>query len=452
MRAQTKRLSFLAVMSCVIALAAGSWGGSAAVRMMQAVSAAETPDSVAAYTCPMHPHIHEHEAGACPICGMDLVARKTPEPVAPAAQGFTCPMHPHIHESEAGSCPICGMDLVARQQPDDGAAEGMVQVESGMINSLGIKTTRVDTGTLYQQVRLRGYVDHVGEATRVSLSIPFAGTITWVSERKQGDTVRRGEKLLVVEAAHWKLMQDNYRAAVAANDYASLGALGKSLVTMGASEVDLKALQTQAQSDGLFILRAPADAMLGTVLPAVGDAVTPNQKLAALGNRYPIEVYADVFEGQWRWMKAGVRATMRLRDLPEAQWQGKVEELEELIASNTMTMRVRMVFEQNPEQFIRKGMQASITLYADPTDKVLRVPRSAVIRTGEGNRVIRALRGGRFFAQPVRLGRVTDYWAEIRSGLEAGDRVVVSGQFLLDSESSLRSELARMQQQAGPGP
>jgi Cu(I)/Ag(I) efflux system membrane fusion protein len=154
-------------------------------------------------------------------------------------------------------------------------------------------------------------------------------------------------------------------------------------------------------------------------------------------------VEAEVFERQAPLVKLGLPVTMSLDYLPGRQWQGRVDYIYPSLDEKNRTLRVRLRF-ANEDKTLKPNMFAQVAIEADPAEKALLVPREAVIRAGSENRVVLALGEGRFRSAAVKLGRVGERDAEILDGLAAGDTVVVSAQFLLDSESSKSADLMRM--------
>jgi Cu(I)/Ag(I) efflux system membrane fusion protein len=134
---------------------------------------------------------------------------------------------------------------------------------------------------------------------------------------------------------------------------------------------------------------------------------------------------------------------MSLDYLPGRQWRGQVDYVYPSLDENNRTLRVRLRF-ANEDRILKPNMFAQVEIEANPVEEALVVPREAVIRTGGEDRVVLALGQGRFRSTAVKLGRVGERDAEILEGLVAGDTVVVSAQFLLDSESSKRADLMRM--------
>ena len=163
----------------------------------------------------------------------------------------------------------------------------------------------------------------------------------------------------------------------------------------------------------------------------------------SIGTLNDVWVEAEVFERQAALVEAGLPVTMSLDYLPGRLWEGSVDYVYPTLNAQTRTARIRLRFE-NPDGLLKPNMFAQVTILADAADDVLVIPREAVIRTARQDRVVLAEGDGRFKSVAVGLGRLDDRYAEITRGVEEGERVVVSAQFLLDSESSQTSDFMRM--------
>ncbi|MGD8323399.1 MAG: efflux RND transporter periplasmic adaptor subunit, partial [Gammaproteobacteria bacterium] len=174
-----------------------------------------------------------------------------------------------------------------------------------------------------------------------------------------------------------------------------------------------------------------------------GVYVTPATNVMSIAELDRVWVLAEVFEREAAWVAPGQRAQVRLDYLPGQRWSGTVDYVYPELDPRTRTLQVRLRFD-NQTEVLRPNMFARVEIAASETDPVLHVPREAVIRGGDVDRVVLALGEGRFRAQPVEIGIEAGDRIEIRSGVEEGDLIVTSGQFLIDSESNIDSALRRM--------
>ncbi len=163
----------------------------------------------------------------------------------------------------------------------------------------------------------------------------------------------------------------------------------------------------------------------------------------SIGALDEVWVEAEVFERQAGQVAVGQDVIMTLDFLPGRRWSGRVDYVYPSLDETTRTLRVRLRF-PNPQRVLRPNMFAQVVIVTDEGEPTLLVPRESVIRLGDRNRVVLDLGGGRYRSVPVRLGRLGTRHYEVLAGLDAGDRVVTSAQFLIDSESSRQAELQRM--------
>ena len=174
-----------------------------------------------------------------------------------------------------------------------------------------------------------------------------------------------------------------------------------------------------------------------------GFFVMPGKTLMSIGKLDQVWVEAEVFESQSAQVEEGQAVTMSLDYLPGRDWQGKVDYVYPTLNPKTRTLKVRLRFE-NKDQQLKPNMFAQVIIHPNSMEKTLLVPREAVIRSGSTERVVLALGEGRFKSIEVKVGRFDDKSVEILAGLDAGELVVTSAQFLLDSESSKSSDFKRM--------
>ena len=162
----------------------------------------------------------------------------------------------------------------------------------------------------------------------------------------------------------------------------------------------------------------------------------------SIGALDQVWVIGEVFERQMMNVKQGDKVTMKMDYLPGYEWEGKVDYIYPTLNSKTRTAKIRMLFD-NPDQRLKPDMFARLTINTKESDLSLLIPNEALIRTGDQDRVVLSLGDGKFKSLEVTAGRVGDKTVEILNGLQEGDRIVTSAQFMLDSESSKTSDFKR---------
>ena len=357
------------------------------------------------------------------------------------ALDYTCSMHPHIHKSEEGDCPICGMSLVLNKKQVSNY-QG-VSISPIMQNNLGIKTTKVKRRTIYKPIRSYGYIKQLENINIKKITSPLDAVVTSINTQAQKE-VKKGQSLLILSSTTWRNTQQQLLNALKQQDINEIRSISQLLQQIGMSLADIQRLKTNKKVIPNINIRAEKDGQVTALHIKEGQHVKRSQALLEIAPLYPIITYAEMFEGQWQWLKPGQAARMQIRSIPDVEWHGQVLDVDDIVASRSRTLKSRIGFKLEPGIQLRSGMQTAVTILSNPRENVLSVPYDVVIRNGIYNHVIVLNDDGFFMPQRVKVGLSDDHYVEIVSGLEENQRVVASGQFLLDSESNLLGELNRM--------
>ena len=175
-----------------------------------------------------------------------------------------------------------------------------------------------------------------------------------------------------------------------------------------------------------------------------GMFVTPDKQVMSLADLSSVWLLAEIYEAQADWVKVGFPAEVSLAFLPGRTWEGQVEYIYPSLDPKTRTLKARLRFD-NSDEALKPNMYANVKIYGGPKEEVIVIPVEALIRTGRESRVVIALGAGKFASRTVTAGIESGDWVEILAGIEPGEEVVTSGQFLLDSEASLKASMTRMQ-------
>ncbi len=175
-----------------------------------------------------------------------------------------------------------------------------------------------------------------------------------------------------------------------------------------------------------------------------GMYIKPETQVISVANLGTIWLLAEVFEQQANWVEVGQNAEAELPSMPGVLWKGTVEYIYPDLDPVTRTLRVRLRFDNSGDK-LKPNMYSRIVIFAGEKEDVISIPREALIRDAKQERVIKALGEGHFQAQEVVAGMESGDWIEIISGLNENDKIVISSQFLIDSESNLKASLNRMQ-------
>ncbi len=361
---------------------------------------------------------------------------------------FVCPMHSDVVSKQAGSCPVCGMDLVMREPPrrmEMGAQDlPEVLVAPGFIHNFGVRTAKVTRGPVERRILALGRISRMPQPRLTNVSPGLNGRVTSISSKAIGDKVSKGELLYSVDAPEWRSLQQQYLDALDEDDATRSKQLSQRLQTLGMKTAALERLAQDQRIVQTLDVHAPVD---GTIVEWRGwkdKPVEAGTQVVTLGGMNRIPVVISLFEGQGAWINNGQRVVFRLPTFPATEFVGQVDRTDREINFSTRTLPVYAGF-STADPRIRYGMLVEATIHASDREHVLRIPREALIRTGEGDRVIVSRGDGRFRPVTVVPGLESGDYIEILSGVKEGQDIVVSGQFLIDSESSLTANFQRME-------
>jgi Cu(I)/Ag(I) efflux system membrane fusion protein len=372
------------------------------------------------------------------------------EAIAVNSEYFTCPMHPHIHDEHDGDCPICGMSLVPKQVNNsasnnaDNPKRPEVFVQSSVLNNFSIKTTRVKRGAINRNIKIYGYVNEIKKAEAHHLKSPVAGIVRYINYPDKGNKYVKNEIILTLESDELQQLQSQYLQAVDANDVKSIRSIKQKLSSLGFTFQQMKSLVKNRILSNIYTLRSPSTGVLTESDIKLQQKIKSNEVVGLVSPLYSISAYAKVFETQWIWLEAGQQVSMSIRNIPGEIWKGEVRSVDDLAQSSTTAVKLLADFAANEKVKLRLGMQTEMNVAAESKNNVLQVPASSVIQTGSKNVVVVAKGGGYFQPVDVETGLNNGEYIEIISGLKEGMKVVVSGQFLLDSESQISAGISRI--------
>lgn len=351
------------------------------------------------------------------------------------------PMEPAQHFPKPGKSPM-GMDMVPKYAGDDAGAEG-VRIDPGTVQNLGIRTTPVERRVLSTAVRVPGTITwNPREASAVSARVDAVVSKLYV--RAPYTKVAAGEPLAELLAPQWSSALAEYDAlqdAQSADAKALRDAARERLQVLGLTSADIRAARRGAGA--AITLHAPQGGTVTTLEVREGQRVSAGQTLMMLNGLATVWAEAALPQAVAGTVHAGTPVTVTVDVFPGQEFHGSVETLLPDIDSATRTQRARIVL-ANPDGRLSPGLFATVQLNPAEGEAVPVVPSDALIATGVQTRVIVAEADGRFRPLAVHAGRSADGYTEILHGLHGGEQVVVSGQFLIDSEASLSGALERL--------
>jgi Cu(I)/Ag(I) efflux system membrane fusion protein len=355
-------------------------------------------------------------------------------------------MVPQQHYDKPGLSPM-GMQMVpkyADERPaDEGTAKNVVRIDPATVQNLGIRTAEVERRVLASAIQVPGTLTwDLRQATTISARVD--AVITKLDVRAPYTTVVAGAPLAELLAPQWNSALAEYGALQQAQsaDAKDLRAASRErLQVLGLTPADI---QSSRHGTGAAItLHAPQAGVVVTLDVREGQRVSAGQTLMTLNGLSTVWVEAALPQAAAGTVRSGTPVTVMVEALPGRAFHGAVETLLPDIDPTTRTQRARIVLD-NPDGALSPGMFATVQLNPAQGEAVPVVSDDALIATGSQTRVIVAEDGGHFRAVAVHTGHSAGGYTEIRDGLTGGERVVVSGQFLIDSEASLSGALERL--------
>lgn len=393
------------------------------------------------YICSMHPQVRQDHPGNCPICGMKLVKRED-KPAHAVMNGAPSterkalywydPMRPDQHFDQPGQSPFMDMQLVPKYPPDGHTgltSSSVVEIDPRMAQNLGMRTAEVKTGTFWQRVDAVGSVA-VDERRIVVVEARAAGWVERLDVRAVGDAVQRGQIVAGVYSPELLAAQQELALAEKLGD--------TTLIDAARTRLNLLGVGNPSESGPLrrVAITAPQSGVVTELMVREGAQVTPGMPLMKLADLSKVWIVVEVPESQAAWVAVGKSAEARLKGFPGKVLKGTVDYVYPMLDNETRTLRARLAYD-NADGSLKPGMYAEVTVFGGAMQGVTLVPSEAVIRTGTRSVVLVAEAAGRYRPVDVVLGAEQGDEMVVTAGLEPGQQVLVSGQFLIDSEASL---------------
>jgi Cu(I)/Ag(I) efflux system membrane fusion protein len=334
------------------------------------------------------------------------------------------------------------MDLVPVYADEIDAQPGTVRIEPAILANFGVRIAEAERSSLPRVVETVGYVTY-DEDSLQHIHTRVEGWIESVSVGSTGDAVREGELLFELYSPALVNAQEEFLVSLGSGSEGLRDASIERLAALGMSRPEIdRLIRTRTASLRIRFL-APSDGVITNLGVREGMFVTPAAEIVSIASLNDMWVVAEVVERQAGWLRPGQAATVTLEAVPGEPYTGEIDYIYPELDPVTRTLRVRLRF-ANAAARLRPNMYVRVRIEGRETGPVVHVPREAVVRGGDLNRVVVALGDGRFRSTPVELGIESGDRVAIRSGLSAGDPVVVSVQFLIDSESNIGAAHERL--------
>jgi Cu(I)/Ag(I) efflux system membrane fusion protein len=361
------------------------------------------------------------------------------------------PMVPGQRFDKPGKSPFMDMQLVPVYADEGGESKGEnngVRIDPRVQQNLGLRLAEVKSASLAPAVQAVGSVAY-DERALVLVQARSSGYVEKLYVRATLDRVKRGQPLLQLYVPDWVAAQEEFLAArrmQAAGVQGLADAARQRMRLAGMDEAQIRQVEASGKLQAHITLTAPADGVVSELTAREGMTVTVGAPLLRINGTGQVWILADIPESQAALLHPGSMVEGRAAALPGAVLKGRVEALLPQVDAATRTLKARVAL-PNTDGRLAPGMFVSLSLAAPAQVEILQIPSEAIIATGERSLVMLAQGEGRYAPVEVEPGIESGGMTEIRKGLRAGQQVVVSGQFLLDSEASLKGAARRSENQ-----
>lgn len=364
---------------------------------------------------------------------------------------WVAPMDKNYRRDGPGLSPM-GMELVpvyAKNSAEENAnEEGDVTISAAVENNLGVKTAEVIRSNLYQPIETVGTVQ-LDESKIKHIHSRVEGWIDVLNVSSVGDTVKKGQTLYELYSPALVNAQEEYLAALRSGNSNLIKASKSRLFSLGLDEKHAKRLEQRRKVDQHVKVMAEMDGVVINLMVREGMFIKPATEVISIGSLDTVWIVGEVFERQSYLVDLGQKVDINFNAMPNKQWQGELTYIYPELDAMTRTLLVRVNID-NPDHILKPNMLANLRIISKTSSDTLSVPKQALIKSNQHNRVVKSLGEGRYQSVLVEVGfegldeDSNRPKIQILNGLKEGDRVVTSAQFLIDSESNIDAELERM--------
>lgn len=413
----------------------------------------EEHDETSLWTCGMHPFIIKEEPGNCPICGMKLIPKRDVKDSAEEKGEkkiayWRAPMNPTEIYDKPGKSAM-GMDLVPVYENDlSGGVE--IKIDPVTQQNMGVRTALVEKGPLVHTIRTYGHITY--DETRMSeISPKFNGWIEKLYVDFTGQQVKKGQPLYSIYSPELLSVQEEYLAAYRnvkrnpnKNTKNMLSSARIRLKYFDIPEKEIHSIEAAGIAKKALKMNSPFSGIVTHKNAVEGGFVKAGTTIYKITDLSRVWVEAHIYEYELPMVSVGQDAQMTLPYNPGKIYNGKITFISPYLQKKTRDVVVRLEFE-NPRMELKPDMYTDVLIKTTMKNEGIIIPSEAVIRSGERNVVFVPRGEGKFTPREVMLGVALDEGKiEVLNGVAPGELVVISGQFLMDSESKLKEAVQKM--------
>ncbi|MFQ6002627.1 MAG: efflux RND transporter periplasmic adaptor subunit, partial [Candidatus Zixiibacteriota bacterium] len=412
------------------------------------------------YSCGMHPDIIQEEPGNCPICGMKLTPIKSTSAGTTKPEGerkikyWRAPMDPTYISDKPGKSPM-GMDLVPVYE--DEIEEGAIAIDPITVQNMGLRTALVKKGKLSRTIRTVGHIDY-DEKKLYIINTKITGWIERLYVNTTGEVVEKGQPLLEIYSPELVSTQEEYLTSLRSYnelkdspyEEARKGALEllnstrKRLEYWDIDKEQIKNLEKNGEIKKTLTLYSPTTGVVLHKNAIEGAYVKAGSDLFRIADLSTVWALATIYEYELPYIKLGQKALMNLPYMPGESFEGKLTYIYPYLNQKTRDVKVRLEF-PNPGFRLKPDMYANVVIESKLSGERILIPEEAVIRSGTREIVFVDMGGGKYAPREITTGVSGEKGrVEVKKGLLPGETIVVSGQFMLDSESKTQEAIQKM--------
>lgn len=358
------------------------------------------------------------------------------------------PMDPSMVSDKPGKSPM-GMEMVPVYEGEEGSG---VKIDPTVVQNSGVRYETVQRRTLTKTIRTVGKVDY-DEKKLYYVNTKISGWVDSLFVDYTGKFVKRGDPLLKIYSPELVSAEEEYIIALKyrnidpkQSDQAEMFERAhRKLMYWDIPHEQIVRLETTKKPEKTMTLVSPASGVVVEKNVFKGGSIMAGTNLYKIVNLSTVWVHADIYEYEVPFIKAAQHATVTLAYVPGKVFQGRVSYIYPYLNADTRTVRVRIEIPNN-DLMLKPEMFATVELQSPVTIDAVGVPEQAVIHSGERNVVVVSRGDGRFESRDVKLGVLAGGYYQVLDGVREGEKIVVSSQFLLDSESNLKAAFQQMSQ------
>ena len=360
---------------------------------------------------------------------------------------WVAPMDPNFISDRPGKSPM-GADLLPVYEGESSSSESMIIIDPTVVQNTGIMTVPVEIRGISKEIRTIGLVDY-DETRYTHIHTKVKGWIEHLYVDFTGQRVKKNQALLDIYSPELVSTQEEYLSALSNVNSRNVGsdALLRStrdrLSNWDITSDQIEELERTGKVSKVMTLHSPFNGIVVEKMALEGMNVVEGMNLYAIADLSNVWVYADIYEFELPWLEEQLDAEMTLTYIPGKKFLGKVAYIYPFLDSKTRTIKVRLEFD-NQNGDLKPGMYANIVIKAAERKNSIVIPKESVIHSGERDIVFISHGKGKFEPREVTLGVSGEGgYYEVLEGLTGTEEVVTSGQFMLDSESSLREAVRK---------